>query len=338
MHSLKLGIPILTMFIFLMACQKSIINQPVPIINAATESGDASLAVVTREYLVTPSLTDPAINTFNQKHFASVQEGGVRKNVLFVFLPGSYRIPVESKGILQKSVSLGFHAIGLMYPNTNPVNPLCGGTNDVTCHRRARNEVIDGIDRHPSINVNPANSILNRLTKLLVYLNKTYPTQGWSQYLVNGKPNWAKIMISGHSQGGALAGLIGKLYPVKKVIIFSMMDFLKSGRWPDWEDLPANKSKYFAISNTQDELVPYYIVKIGWSTAHLGLLNYGTYRNCDWVPYPYNNAHALITQIIPKTTLVDKFHNSTAIDTYIPKDAKGKFIYDKAWEYLLTAQ
>lgn len=311
-------------------CKKETVGS----LNGEAITSDATAAVVTREYYITPKTTDAAITTALSNHFVSVQEGGVRKNVLYVFFPGTYRNPTNSKATTQKAASLGYHAIGLMYDNLVAGNPLCKTTGDITCHRRARLEVIDGVDRHPSVNVNTANSVINRLTKLLVYLNKTRPTQGWSQYLLNGKPNWSKIIVAGHSQGGAIAGVIGKHYPIKKVIMISMIDFLNNGKIPDWELMPLNNEKFYHITNLADELVPYPKVKATW--AAMGMDAYGGRINVDWNAFPYSNTHTLITTRTPTTTMVDKFHNSTGVDSYIPKTAAGKYVYDKAWEYLIT--
>jgi hypothetical protein len=294
----------------------------------------SSQAVVTNVYYIAPRTTDPAISTALSNHFVSVQTGGILKNVLYVFLPGTYRNPTVSKATSEKAASLGYHAIGLMYDNRVAGNPLCSKTGDVTCHNRARREVIDGVDRHAGVSVNTTNSLINRLTKLLVYLHKTRPTQGWGQYLVNGSPNWTKIIVAGHSQGGAIAGVLGRYYPVKKVIMISMMDYLTSGQIPDWIAMTTNKEKYYHITHTLDELVPYVRVKIGWDK--MGMVAYGGRVNVDWNVSPYSNTHTLITSRVPTTTLIDKYHNCTGVDTYIPKTSTGKYVYDKAWEYLIT--
>lgn len=312
------------------SCQKNI-SEP---LTGEIVLSEATTAVVTREYLIAPKTTDPAITTALSNHFASVKEGTTLKNVLYVFLPGTYRNPTVCRATTRKAASLGYHSIGLMYDNLVAGNPLCRATGDITCHSRARREVIDGIDRHPSVHVNVPNSLINRLYKLLNYLKTKYPAQNWGQYILNGKPNWSKIIVAGHSQGGAIAGVIGRYYPVKKVIMFSMMDFLNNGKIPDWVKMTANKEKYYALTNSADELVPYPKVKLGWDA--MGISAYGGRINVDWNPFPYSNSHTLITTITPASTGADKFHNSTGVDSYIPKNAAGKYIYDKAWEYLIT--
>jgi hypothetical protein len=315
-------------FLFSMGCQKNL--KDASHVNGPSTSSNI---VVTKEYWVTPSSTDPLITTYNAQHFLSVQTGGVLRNILFVNIPGTNRIPSQCKVIAQKAVTMGYHAISLTYSNATAGNPLCGPTGDTTCHVRLRREVIDGVDRHPSIAITPTNSIINRLTKLLIYMNKAQPTQGWGQYLVNNQINWSKVIIAGHSQGGALAGVIGRFYPVKRVIMFSMVDFLNNGKIPSWEKLPANNANFYSFININDELVPWARVKPVWTAA--GWMGYGNYLNVDWNPFPYNNTHLLISTLKPTSTSLDPYHNMTGVDSYFPKLSTGKYAYEKVWEYLL---
>lgn len=283
--------------------------------------------------MVPPSATDPGITTALEDHFVSVKVARPLKNKLFVFLPGSFRDPDEYKGIVRKASEMDYHAIGLNYPNSTPVNTLCTPTNDSTCHRRARLEIIDGVDRHPQINVNAANSIVNRLTKLLQYLHKTYPEQNWQQYLKKDTPDWSKIIISGHSLGSSNAAVMGKFYPVKKVIMFSGIDYISNEIIPDWEHIPGNNEKYVSLFNPRDELIDYTNVRHFWEI--LGMTNYGAIINVDSVSSPYSGSHTLITTIDPRVTYPDKYHNCTAVDAYIPVDNSGKYVLDKTWEYLI---
>lgn len=321
--------PVFCVLVLLCSCKREIVSNES--LNGPVSSSNA---VVTNVYYIAPKVTDATITTALSNHYVSVKTGTALKNVLYVWFPGTYRNPTNCRATTEKAASLGFHSIGLMYDNLVAGNPLCRATGDITCHSRARREVIDGIDRHPTVKVNTANSVINRLTKLLLYLNKTRPTQGWGQYILNGKPNWSKIIVGGHSQGGAIAGVIGKHYPVKKVIMLSMIDYLNNGKIPDWAANQTNKEKYFALTNLADELVPYTKVKIGWDV--MGMSAYGGKVNVDWSAPPYGNTHTLITTRTPVTTLIDKYHNSTGVDAYIPKNSSGKYVYDKAWEYMLT--
>jgi hypothetical protein len=323
-----------TVFSLVFSCQKKIKNTDISA--AGTVGSDAAAAYVTNKYFVSPKVADPATTTALSAHIAYFNTNPAKKNILYVFLPGTYRDPTGCQATPLKAASLGYHAIGLMYDNLVAGNPLCKATGDTTCHVRARLEVIDGIDRHPGVNVNVANSLINRLYKLLVYMNNQQPTQNWGQFISAGKPNWSKIIIGGHSQGGALAGVIGKYYPVKRVIMYSMIDFLNSGKIPNWENSKTGKEKYFALINPSDEQVPYASVVPGW--AALGMNSFGVPTNIATSAFPYNYSHTLVTTVTPNTTMTDKYHNGTGVDAYIPKDASGNYIYDKAWEYLIDKE
>lgn len=325
---LLLRMLIFSPFFMAMGCQKNLQDS-----GRLNGPHNSSNIIVTKEYWVYPSTTDPAITTFNATNFVSVQTGGILRNLLYVNIPGTNRTPSQCKVIAQKAVTMGYHAISLTYPNTTAGNPLCGPTGDTTCHRRLRREVIDGVDRHPSIAITPTNSIINRLTKLLIYMHKVQPTQGWGQYIVNGQINWAKVIIGGHSQGGALAGVIGRFYPVKRIIMFSMVDFLNNGKIPDWEKMTFNNANYYSLINMNDELVPWSKVNAVWTAV--GWKTYGNYINVDWNPYPYNYSHLLISTYKPTSTSLDPYHNMTGVDSYFPKYSTGKYVYEKAWEYLL---
>ena len=115
--------------------------------------------------------------------------------------------------------------------------------------------------------------------------------------------------------------------------MYSMIDFLNNGKIPNWENNKNYKEKYFALINPSDEQVPYASVVPGW--AALGLNGYGSPVNISTTAYPYAYSHTLVTTITPVTTMTDKYHNSTGVDTYIPRDASGNYIFDKAWEYLI---
>jgi pimeloyl-ACP methyl ester carboxylesterase len=274
-----------------------------------------------QEYTVTPSQTDAAINGFNNSHYAYIAADRTYADRLLVFLPGTGAEPKNYRAFAQHAANLGFHAVGLMYPNEPAINQVCAGSKDITAHSRARLEIIDGTDRHSAIQVNAANSIINRLVKLLTWLHQKHPSDNWGQYLDGSQPAWNRIIIAGHSQGGGHAGVIGKHYPVQRVILFSAIDFLSDGQIPDWVNNTAGHEKYYALHHTQDELLDFEMVKDGWE--YLGM---GAPQDAS----SHNNAHALSTNANPAFPLPTKFHNMTVVDIFVPK---GKL--DAAWTYLL---
>src|SRR3954463_13837737 len=105
-----------------------------------------------------------------------------RVGKLLVFLPtgGPTNIPSEFTELGSVAGRLGYHTVLLAYRNEAPVaaNPPagCGPLADKdplnpTCSIDVRSEILNGTPTSPLVNINRANSIENRLNKLLVYLD-----------------------------------------------------------------------------------------------------------------------------------------------------------------------
>lgn len=280
---------------------------------------------------IRPSTTDAAITTFNARHYYLKSNQDTMQS-LVVLIPGTFRYGGEYKFIMEKLALLGYHVVGLSYEYEPTINPLCRPTDDVNCHFNARMETITGIDGHSSVNVTPAESILNRLGKLLLYAANNRPGQGWDQYYVNGQIQWNKIIVVGHSQGGAISGIMGNQYPVKRVIMISIIDYLDSGSIPSWVDNTAGHEKYYALFHPKDELMPFSNVQVGWEK--LGMTQHGAMVNIDCNAYPYKNSHILYTNYVPATSLVDKFHNGTCLDSYFDTNTAYKNSLGEAIKYL----
>jgi len=138
------------------------------------------------QYQILPSATDVNINTFtntDQKHIVFLNNSVSKKNQLFIFLPGTGGNPSNIQRIDSLAANLGYHSIGLMYPNEPAIGSLCASNSDIDCYTKTRMEVIDGTDRTTLITVDRANSIENRIIKLLHYLQLQNPAENWSQFL-----------------------------------------------------------------------------------------------------------------------------------------------------------
>src|SRR5207245_9760921 len=102
---------------------------------------------------------------------------------------------------------LGYHVVGLMYVNSVFLVGACDGSPDPnSCFEDAQFEIVYGnglgIDS-PIVDVNQPNSIINRLTKLLQYLDANDPTEGRAEFLADGAPQWSEIADGVQSAGGA---------------------------------------------------------------------------------------------------------------------------------------
>jgi hypothetical protein len=291
--------------------------------------------------IIQPELTDPDINTYLHPHIAYRNSEVPWKGKLFVFLPGTEAKPAGVKHLLKVVADTGTSIIGLSYPNEPSVRDLC--RSDSECYGKVREEVIYGADTSPLVNVNRANSIMNRLIKLLQYLSRQFPEEGWGEFLMNDNQiNWAKIIIAGHSQGGGHAAFIAKNHLVNRVVTLAA-PFDSPNEPGDSKIKPASwllephvtpDQRYYGFGHV-DDFVLTVLVPI-WRTLRYP----GEPVNVDKTDPPYNNSHQLYTAVEPpevKNVHIDKqkrAHMMIASDMVTPLDRNGEPLFAPVWRYM----
>jgi hypothetical protein len=207
------------------------------------------------------------------------------------------------------------------------------------CFENARLQILDGVNRNTVVDVNKANSIDNRLTKLLQYLATSYPGEGWSHFLSGGAPKWSRIAVSGHSQGGGEAAMIAKLRVTARVVLFSAVpDSLVAGGAvpPSWEDEHVTPSdRYWGLAHDRDATY-YAAIAAGW--IRLGMTEFGPLVPPEGNDPPYGFTHTLVTDLVPQSGGYSRAHGSTAVDAFTPLGPDGAPLLADAWRYLLTAR
>lgn len=289
------------------------------------------------QYEVTPSTTNASITSFNNVHEVILDTRTSQLNKLFVFLPGTTGFPSVYQLIVKKAAALGYHSIGLMYPNNSDIYTAAGSSSNLNDFGNCRQEIFDGVDHASGVSVDGNNCIQSRLLKLLQYLQQQHPTQNWGQFLLGNEVDWSKVVIAGHSQGGGHAFYISKIKSVERAISFASIDwnsnFNQSAAWVNLTGAtPVNK--LYSINGLRDQIFAYANVQI--QLSELGLA--GPAVSIDGNNPPYSNTHTLTTNATP--ALAEPFtnhHNLTCLDAYVPKDALGNPApdFDKAWDYLL---
>jgi triacylglycerol esterase/lipase EstA (alpha/beta hydrolase family) len=293
------------------------------------------------QYQILPSVTDANINTFtdvDQKHMAFLNNSVSRKNQLFVFLPGTGGNPANAQRIDSLAANLGYHAIGLMYPNDPAIGSLCNSSSDIECYTNTRLEIIDGTDRTTLVTVDRANSIENRIVKLLQYLQQQNPSENWTQFLDHGNIIWEKVVIAGHSQGGGHAGLIAKYHEVVRVIFFAAPKdfstyFSNPANWINTTNqTPANR--YFAFTHSSDEFGCTFSQQ-QTVYASLGMTQFGSDVNIDNVISPYMNSHILTSTRAVSSSI--NAHSCVVVDNSVPLDVNDIPVYRPVWVYMLNS-
>jgi hypothetical protein len=178
---------------------------------------------------VRPSATDPHIRRFDYPHYVIYSGNAEAAADLLVFMTGTGGRPPGPQNFLEEAVEAGYRVISIAYNDTPAVNVYCPMKPDPMCAEHFRhmriygdNTLTDGAVDNPL-----SESIVNRLIKLLQFLDHNHPDVGWAGYLDNGSLNWQRIAFAGQSQGAGMAAFIAKEHEVRRVILFSSpWDFL----------------------------------------------------------------------------------------------------------------
>jgi len=295
-------------------------------------------------HFVSPQDTDPAIDQFLQDHYALYNRAVPQNGKLFVFFPGTFARPSDYQWVLDEAASRGYRVIGLEYPSTtaNPrqssVVQLCTRDADPACYGRVREARLRGGDLGGLDSVTPANSIVNRLVRLLGYLQQQYPDEGWDAFMPGDQIDWSRVAVGGHSQGGGVAALIAKQYPVARVAMWSgPADYVPlAGTFATWMLEPSATpiDRYYGLVHESERGAR----GILGGYAALGLDRYGAPVGVAASTPPSPDAHVLVVSLPPRPRPVpmpDPNHGSTAADGLTPLGDDGRPAYRTAWDVLL---
>jgi hypothetical protein len=285
---------------------------------------------------VLPASTDAAIDTDLDAHVAINPAPTVTaRQRLFVFLPGTFGKPQNVRAIVREAAASGLHAVGLNYPNNATVGSLCSGSADANCHGNVRTEILTGSDTTSLVSITRANAIENRLIKLLQALHAQAPTEGWNAYLTGtSEPDWSRIRVAGHSQGGGHAAFIAKRYAVDRAIYFSAPADVATNQLAPWLLVagvtPGTHQAGFA--HERDELAALSVVGATWQA--LGLT--GALTAVDGAAAPFGGARQLTTDAAaaPDARAAAPLHGSTVVDDATPRAADGTPLFAPVWRYL----
>ncbi len=323
---------------------------------AGTATSNSALLTVTApsvERQVNATVTDSNITatpaTGEAPHLAINPSASViQRGKLLVFIPGTQGRPTQYSYILRAGASRGFHAVGVNYPNQTAMGTLCQFSTDPDCYWNARNVVIfgNGTPVNGQSPVTQADSIVNRLSKLLNWLNITYPSEGWGQFMLPDKTaDWSRVVLTGHSQGGGHVGVLAKTVSLSRAVYFSSPEDWNelSNRPASWTASRANvtpASLQYGFGADSDTLVPNAHAFAHWDSLGLAKPASGPVL-VDGGGIPFSNAQQLRTSLpynpgSTALTLALRNHGITVVDTSTTVDGNGKPLFDTngVWEYL----
>ena len=215
----------------------------------------ASVSAQVKVLRVDPQATDAAIAEVHGPHIAVYDPQAASAHRLLVFFVGTGGRAEGSLALDSAFARWGYHAISLDYED-NVVAVSCAHSTDSACFDHYREAIVTGAPVSEKIRVDKADSILNRLDRLLVYLVQHDPNGGWGEFVADGQPAWSRMVLAGHSQGSGHAAYLAKMYEVDKVLMFSgPQDYLDDlDRPAPWQALPSATpgSRFFAFLNEND--------------------------------------------------------------------------------------
>jgi hypothetical protein len=277
--------------------------------------------------------SDPANFTINPDPAATP------RGKLFVMLPGTGAIPRNYRTVVRTGAARGYHGIGLTYINATAVGELCAlSSTDADCAGSARREIITGENLSTLIAVNTDNSVVNRLTRLLDYMNRTYPNEGWGQFLRNGAVDWSLVTVAGHSQGAGHAAYMAKLFVLDRAVMFSGPADVPPAGLPAarWFSLPnlTPITRQYGFTHIDDELVPYSLVRANWTATGFGS---AAPFLIDGASSPFGGGNLFYTAAAPSAlgaTNAAPRHASPVADGITPSNAQGTPLYAPIWNYM----
>lgn len=288
----------------------------------------ASHGQTPRTESVLPASTDPAINGWLSAHLVAFSPSIAHRNQLFVYMHGQGGTGTGAMELVKTAAEEGFHAVGLTYPNDwSPFN-LCTG--DPTCPENLRREILDGTDRTSVINVTRANSVENRLIKLLAYLNTLHAGEGWDQFVVGGQIQWGSVVVWGHSQGGGNAGVLARTQTLARVCLSApAADGGVGSPAPWWAQHLTPADRYYGFCHTQDQLT----TKVAFWDA-IGMNAFGGVVDVATNTAPFGGTHKLSTSVEP--AIAGQYHNSVIADAVTPRNTDGTPTYKPVWRSMMT--
>jgi len=284
------------------------------------------------------SAVDASINAGYGSFRAYLPTGGATRAQLFVFLPASPVTPNDYRLVGEYAAVAGLYSIGLPYVNGRSVNTVCASSADADCHAHVRQAQLAGGDvpqAVPAVSISSTDSIQNRLSKTLAYLQTTYPTAGWGQFLdSSGRVQWSRVRMGGHGEGGVQAGYIATQMAVVQACMLSAPgDVVGSAGTTapaPWITAAGTSSatgaaQFSSFAHRLDLTTTIATLQAAWTA--LGLT--GAPTSVDGAAPPYGGSHQLTSNLAMAAGT--DYHAVTALDLAVPLNGDGTATYAPAW-------
>jgi hypothetical protein len=268
----------------------------------------------------------------NKNLVLAPQSPSDRKNKLFLYIVGSGISETTAQEILYAGARRGYNAIAIAYRNYEAVVPLCARSSDDNCTGKVREEILTGIDLSPLVTVTPKDALEPRLQKLLVYLNATYPSEGWGEFLKGNDIDWSKVSAAGHSQGAGHVALLAKRHEMDRAVMISgVADVTAGGKPAPWLSLP-NKTpvdRQYGFTNVADATVTFPVAEASWKAIGLK----GPMTSVDGQKPDFGGSHMLSTAVKPIGST--NIHVGMVDDDTLARNPDGTPVHEPVWDFVI---
>jgi hypothetical protein len=171
----------------------------------------------------------------------------------------------------------GLHVLGVSYRSDDSIGSLCAGKDP--CFEPTRRTILSGVFQTGAASslssIAVHEGVYARVASTLATLAAGDPAGGWDAYFdraLLADPakalKWSSILVSGHSQGGGHAALLGKLHPVDRVVMLSSPCDSVAGTPASWLTGDASfatdpATRYFGLGAPGDTICAAYAA--AWS-------------------------------------------------------------------------
>lgn len=247
---------------------------------------------------------------------------------LLVWLSGTGGAPVQYEFLSRAAARAGFDVLGLTYDSFPAVNEFTTNSPDPTLPERIRRERLFGEALFDEIDVDPANSVVNRLLRLIEHQAQNHPGERWKRYLTDaGGIDWRRVVTAGHSQGAGHTVYLSKEFELAGALIFAGPGDFVQGLGPaPWVFEPGltPADRIYALTHADDP------TSAGFYNNQriLGLEQFGLIQNVDG-----RAVNQITSHMLASTRFVDNenYHSAIAVDTLLPFEADGSPTYLPAW-------
>jgi hypothetical protein len=268
------------------------------------------------------------------KHFILVPADPVkRQKRLFVFVSGTGSTETQTQEIIRAGAERGYHSVAIAYSNYSAVAKLCLASLDAECTSKVREEILTGNDLSPLVEVGPHDGLETRLRNLLIYLQATYPNEGWDNFMSQGEVDWSKISAVGHSQGAGNVAYLAKRHSMfRAVMISGVFDITATALPAPWLSRPnvTPVDRQYGFSHVADYVVPIVYADASWNA--IGLQAFGPLYLTDGQQPGYGGSHKLSTALVPASGANP--HVSMLEDSSMPRNQDGSPAFKRVWDYM----